>query len=296
MFWTILAILSVLAGIALIWSVMVKKFPQLKLIDLSTLAKERHREVKTRIIKDRFERSLGSFGAKAGSLLSGFSGTLGAAYDKTRARLKRLEHTVEHEQPIDPKEREARIASLLAEAAVHAGLERYGMAEERLIEALRLDQKSADAYRALSKVYLAQGSPEQAKETLMYLLRLCPEDADACERLGGIEAASGRLPEAEAYLLLAISLSDTPARIQVALADTYKAMGDSQKARDRYHLALEADPYNPTYLEHFLEACILLGDVHAAEETYVTLETAVPDHGDLSDFRSRIDALRALQT
>ena len=58
--WTVLGIILIAAGAALIYSVLVKKFPQLKLIDLSTLAKERHAEVKTRIMKNRFDRGLGA--------------------------------------------------------------------------------------------------------------------------------------------------------------------------------------------------------------------------------------------
>lgn len=294
MFWIITAIIAILVGIALVWSVLIKKFPQLKLIDLSSLAKERHREVKTRIIRDRFERSLGTFGARANSMFGGLNGKLGSAFDRALTKLRMLERKVEEEKPLSADALAGRLTTLLHDARSNAGLERYGMAEESYIEILRLDPKHVEAYRGLAEVYIAQKQYEQAKETLEYLTHLHAEDDLAFERLGAVEVALGHLPEAEARFLQSIGLATNPSQVRTELGEAYLAMNEPKKAWEQFRQALLSEPYNPKYLDYFLETSILLGDAGAAEEAFVVLETANPENQKLSDFRSRIDALKEI--
>ncbi len=302
MIWTILAILAVVVGLGLVWSVLVKKFPQLKLIDLSTLARERHAEVKSRIIHDRFDRALGGFGQKANSTVGRFLRRLGDGYARLQARLKAIEKSFERNHPLTPEEREAKITGLIREARDNAKLERFGMAEEAVIEALKLDPQRAEAYRVLADVYQSQKLYEQAKQTLEYLIRLDNRDEAAYERLGAVEAIMGQWPEAEASYLQAIDLSllrqgsggqaAKPALVRTELGEVYLKMGDPQKALEQFRSALVDEPYNPRYLDYFLETAILLGDAVAAEESYAVLETVNPENQKLAEFRARIDKLR----
>lgn len=292
MFWTLISIACVLVGAALVWSVLIKKFPQLKLIDLSTLAKERHREVKSRIIRDRFERSMGSFGTKADTTFSRARDGVSGLFARAHARLRQLERKFEREKPLDAEAGEARSTKLLNEAREHAGAERFGMAEECYIEILRIDPKRVEAYRGLADVYIAQKQYPQAKETLEYLVRLHADDESAFERLGAVETALGHFTEAEARFLQSIGLSANPAQVRVELGEAYLAMSEPKKAQEQFRLALGAEPYNPKYLDYFLEASIALGDAAGAEEALMTLETANPENQKLAEFRARIDALR----
>ena len=302
MIWTIFAILAVIVGLWLVWSVLIKKFPQLKLIDLSTLAGERHAQVKARIIHDRFDRALGGFGHKANSAAGRFLTRLGDGYARLRAKLKAIEKSFERNHPLTPEEREAKIAGLLREARSNAQLERFGMAEEAVIEALKLDPQRAEAYRVLADVYQSQKLYEQAKQTLEYLIRLDDRDETAYEKLGAVEAILGQWPEAETSYIQSIELSQLrqgsdgqaakPALIRTELGEVYLKMGDHHKALEQFRAALVDEPYNPRYLDYFLETAILLGDLTAAEESYAVLETVNPENQKLAEFRTRIDNLR----
>jgi tetratricopeptide (TPR) repeat protein len=295
MIWTILAILAVVVGLGLVWSVLVKKFPQLKLIDLSTLARERHAQVKARIIHDRFDRALGGLGHRANTITGRFLTRLGDGYAQLRAKLKAIEKSFERNHPLTPEEREAKITGLIREARANAKLERFGMAEEAVIEALKLDPQRVEAYRVLADIYQSQKLYEQAKQTLEYLIRLDNRDEVAYERLGAVEAILGQWPEAEASYLQSIGLSAKPALVRAELGETYLKMGDASKALEQFKAALVDEPYNPRYLDYFLETAILLGDVAAAEESYAVLETVNPENQKLAEFRARIDNLRPVK-
>jgi tetratricopeptide (TPR) repeat protein len=295
MIWTILAILAVLVGLALVWGVLVKKFPQLKLIDLSTMARERHAQVKARIIHGRFDRALGGFGLKVNTTAGKAMTSLGEGYARLRTKLKTIEKSFEREHPLTPEEREAKIAGLLVEARANAKLERFGMAEEAVIESLKLDPKRVEAYRVLADIYQSQKLYEQAKQTLEYLIRLDNHDESAYERLGTVESILGQWSEAEASYLQSIGLSAKPALVRTELGEVYLKTGDAPKALEQFRAALVDEPYNPKYLDYFLETAILLGDAVASDEAYAVLETVNPENQKLAEFRARIDNLRQVK-
>ena len=294
--WTWIGIACVAVGIVLIWSVLVKKFPQLKLIDLSTLAKERHAQVKARIMHERFDRSMGAWRSKTAALTGAVSGGISGFYRGLHGRLKQLERTIDREKPLSPDELAARIAALVDEAAADAVAERYGMAEERYIEILRVEPKHAEAYRGLSDVYVAQKQYDQARQTLEYLLSLDAEDERAIGRLGALEAIAGNYEAAEARYLASIGLAADPALYRAELGELYLAAGEAGKAHEQFRLALQAEPYNPRYLDYFIETSILIGDAKSADEAFEVLETANPENQKLADFRERIDAMRQPET
>jgi tetratricopeptide (TPR) repeat protein len=248
--------------------------------------------VKARIIRGRFDRALGGFGQKANSAAGRFLTRLGDGYARLRARLKAIEKSFERNHSLTPEEREAKITGLIKEARDNAKLERFGMAEEAVIEALKLDPQRVEAYRVLADVYQSQKLYEQAKQTLEYLIRLDNRDEAAYERLGTVEAILGQWPEAEASYLQSIGLTAKPALVRTELGETYLKMGDPAKALEQFRLALVDEPYNPRYLDYFLETAILLGDAVASDEAYAVLETVNPENQKLAEFRARIDKLR----
>ena len=255
--WTIIGIASAAVGAYLVYTVLVKKFPQLKLIDLTTLAKERHAEAKSRIIKNRFERSLGELNGKTRTLFGRLKERLGGGFDRWQGALKHLEQGIEQKTPKSPEALSGRVGRLLAEAEKCAGEERWEEAEKRYIEILKLDAKNIGASRGLAGVYLNQRLYDQARETLEYLVRLDPADSHRVE-LGRLYLAGGELP----------------------------------KAFEQFRTAVQAEPYNPKYLDYFLETSILLGDAKTAEEALGGLEAINPDNAKLPEFRQRIESLK----
>lgn len=290
--WLVIGAVFILSGLGLVWSVIGRKFPQLRLIDLSTLAKERHAQVKSRIMKDRFDRSMGRLKSRTGTAAARAKGRIGRAYEKLYRRLKRMEEKYEEESPTPPEAREARNNRLLAEAERLIEEERLEDAEERYIEVLRLDPHSIDAYRGLAEIYISQKAYDQAKEVLEFLLKLDKSDARAFERLGAVERFRGNFREAEARFLESISLAGNVASYRAELAELYLRTGEPEKAWEQLKIALEKEPYNPKYLDYFLEASILVGDAEAASEALEALETANPENQKLEDLRERVEELK----
>lgn len=287
--WIVLGILLVIGGGYLMYSVIIKKFPQLKLIDLSTLAKERHAQVKSRIMKDRFDRTMGEMKTRASFRASGMKGRIGRAYEGVISRLRRMEEQYDEESPPKPAVRDAKIEKLLADAERAIQEERAEDAEKRYIEILRLDPHHIETYRGLAELYIEGKSYDQAREILEFLLKLDQNDDKAFGRLGAIEAFRGNFHEAEERFLKSIDIAGNVAAYRVQLAKVYLQTDEAKKAWYQLKKALESEPYNPKYLDYFLETSILVGDMDAAKEALNALEAANPENQKLEEFRERIN-------
>lgn len=297
--WNVLGIILIAAGGLLIYSVLVKKFPQLKLIDLSTLAKERHAEVKTRIIKNRFDRGLGAIQDKTATAVDKASSSVKGVFERAYGSLKRMESRMDggRRKPAKPT-RIATHATLMPDAP--SGLEtaeqarkeaRYEDAEKAYIEVLKADAKDVDAYRGLADLYIEQKLYDQAAETLEFLLRLTGDDDRALGRLGQVEASRGNFEQAEARYLRSIELSANATAYRAELGKVYLAAGDAKRAFEQFRAALHSEPHNPKYLDYFLEASILVGDPEAARGALGALEEVNPENAKLEEFRTRIEAM-----
>ncbi len=293
--WTVIGIALIAAGIALMYGVLVKKFPQLKLIDLTTLAKERHAAVKQRIMKDRFDRSLGKVHERTtdavGKASEHVRNWFERAYDALKGMEARFEGKIRRPSPARQAQLAERVPELLAQADEAVRAERFDEAEKLYIEALKTDAKNVEAYRGLAELYLARKQSDQAAEILEFLLRLRADDDRALGRLGQIEASRGNFQEAETRYLRSIELASNATAYRAELGRVYLAEGESLKAVEQFRTALQAEPHNPKYLDYFLEASILVGDADAARGALGALEEVNPENAKLEEFRARIDEM-----
>lgn len=308
--WTILGVILIAAGAALIYGVLVKKFPQLKLIDLSTLAKERHAEVKTRIMKNRFDRSLGAIQDKTSEAVGKASSGVRSLFERAYGSLKRKEALLDGPrrprgmsaapakgEPVSGGKATAFMAPApgpggVLEAAESARKQaHYEDAERLYIEVLKADAKNVDAYRGLADLYIDQKLYDQAAETLEFLLRLTGDDDRALSRLGQVEASRGNFEQAEARYLRSIEVSANATAYRAELGKVYLAAGDAKRAYEQFRSALHAEPHNPKYLDYFLEASILVGDPVVARAALGALEEVNPENAKLEEFRTRIEGL-----
>lgn len=288
--WNIIGAILLVSGIALIWSVLVKKFPQLKLIDLSTMAKERHAAVKARIMKDRFERSLGELSGKTATATAKASGRVKNLYERAYGSLKKMESRLDGGREVASKGTAViDVDARLEDAQQARQEERYEEAERKYIELLRHDAKNIDAYRGLADLYIDQKLYDQAAETLEFLLRLTGDDDRALGRLGQVEASRGNFQEAEARYLRSIEVSANATSYRADLGRVYLAAGEARKSQEQFRKALQVEPHNPKYLDYFLEASILVGDQDSAREALGALEEVNPENAKLRDFRARIE-------
>jgi tetratricopeptide (TPR) repeat protein len=298
--WIFLGIILIVAGLSLVYGVLVKKFPQLKLIDLSSLAKERHAAVKSRIMKTRFDRSLGAFQEKTSGVASRAASRIRGTFDRAYHSLKRSEASLAagknrkgrrdgHQER--PEVAVERVLTGLEAAEQASKDKRYEQAERLYIGVLKDDPKNIEAYRGLADLYIDQRLYDQASETLDFLLRLTGEDDRALGRLGQVEASRGNFAQAEARYLRALEIEASSTAYRAELGRVYQAMGQYRKAQEQYRLALIDEPRNPKYLDYFLEASILVGDTESARGALGALEEVNPQNAKLADFRARIEAM-----
>ncbi len=269
------------AGIA---AVVVRKFPQLSLIDTEALPLERDAKKKKAIIHDRVSRMTGAFGRRVAAALT-------RRFEKARERFRAmyrqvliLERQYRKEKPVLPAEADAKIASLAAEAERFTKEGEYGEAEKRYIEILSIDRKNADAYWGLGAMYHEAKRYDQAKETFAYLVRMVRKDSRCAHgEDGSIAAGRECVAGPSAHADIAAACFDQALSSQAA--------GDRREARTAFERAVAFEPANPRHLDLLLDACILEGDKSRASEVFAQLKDANPENNKLDSFAERIAAL-----
>lgn len=280
----IVAFAIIIAAAASVAAVVVRKFPQLSLIDTEALPLERDAKKKKAIIQDRVSRMTGAFGRKVAAALTR---RFEKARERFRAQYRRvliLERQYRKEKPVLPAEVDARIASLAAEAERFTKEGEYGDAEKRFIEILSLDRKNAEAYWGLGAMYHEAKRYDQAKETFAYLVRMIRKDSRCAHgEDGSLAAGKECAASASAHADVAAACFD------LGLAS--QAAGDRREALSAFGRAVAFEPANPRHLDFLLDACILEGDKSRASAVFAQLKVANPENNKLDAFAERIAAL-----
>src|SRR5690606_2512007 len=89
-----------------------------------------------------------------------------------------------------PEDRDVRV--LPAQARVHKGRPEEARAE---LEAVPLDQRSAEVLYALGRIDMLQNKAELAREKLLQALERAPGHPEVLESLLQVDAATGRIAE-----------------------------------------------------------------------------------------------------
>lgn len=259
-------IVSIIAGsiffisLAVISIVVSRKIPQLRLLDPKTYAKGQVRRLKSDLLTQRLQRLSNSyFGLlkrlfhPAGQIIRSGLRTLTEKLGRIEARYQRLQR-----QPEDNSTTTSDIVKRLLEDGVKLMKEeRYGEAEQRLIEALSHDAKNVAVYEELGVLYLLTKQLEQAEEALRFALKIHPNDASVLTRLGEVKMVGGSFNEAKRFFAKAVLKR----------------------------------PKNPRYLDFLIEAAIRAGDSAMARRGLEKLRKVNPENAKLAEFAGRIIAL-----
>jgi tetratricopeptide (TPR) repeat protein len=274
-------IVACLVGIA---AVVVRKFPQLSLIDTSALPLERDARKKKAIINDRASRMTAAFGRRiAATLTRGFE-RLRERFRSAYRKVLALERQYRKEKPVPAAQADAKIAVLAADAERLRKAGEYGDAEKRYIEILSIDRKNADAYWGLGGLYSDAKRYDQAKETFAYLVRMIRKDSRCLHGEDG-SAVEGRPCAAGSSAHADIAAG----WLESGLAAI--AAGNRAEARIALERAAAFEPANPRHLDLLLDACILEGDKSRASEVFAQLKAANPENNKLDSFAERIASI-----
>lgn len=236
-----------------------RKIPQLRVLDVSTIREEREKQLKEKIILERFERlrkeKLGGVAKVATSLWTGLS----KAGRRLVQHLYRVEQYYQRlRQPSGVGADPNAVKRLLEQAADFVRQDELIQAEKLYIEVISHHPKNVDAYEGLGNLYIRNRQHEQARETLKFALRLDAKNASVLMSLGQLEAADGQKKEALEHLRSAVNLR----------------------------------PKNPKYLDAYVEAALAIENKEDAKRGIGLLKEVNPDNQNIADFEARLKDLK----
>lgn len=240
----------------------VRKFPELVLIDVTTIARERAARVKSGIVAARAERLSHRWSTRLRVAVAPSITGVQAAVKRLAARAAELERRGRKTgvtAGAGEKTAERQTKELMEQAQALARAGKTSEAEAKYIQVISLAPKYVKAYEELGRLYLREKQWKEAEETFRFLLKLDPQDASVLANLGELETARG----------------------------------DLEKALARYRAAVKLKPSNPKYLDLLLEAAIAAGDRDQARETFARLKEANPENRKLGEFETRIREMPA---
>ncbi len=282
--------------------ILLRKFPQLSILDVDNLPEEKEARKKREIIGKRVEEK----GRKIKSAWSARSAPLKRMWGRAQLRFRiyvgKIERLWHHEQSrrraaapageaAAPEEQERKINNFIVEAEQSLKSGRLDDAEALYISVIKMDKKCVPAYRGLGDVYLAQGKLDEARQTFRFLLRLAPDDDGTMMKLGEIAERQGDLEEAIGYYQNAILANDAFSPRYYHLAGLLLKVRQPAVAKEAILQAVELEPKNPKYLDLLIEIAIICGDRGLAEKGYEELRMVNADNQKLESFKDRINKI-----
>jgi Tfp pilus assembly protein PilF len=245
--------------VVLLW-IVIRKLPQLKIVDPSTSNQAKTKGVKYDILRKRLERVSGEKAASVRKKVSGPFTWVQNGVRRMAARLAAIERSYADRQKTSARRKPnaQELRRMVEEARVLLEAEHYDAAEKKLVEVLSMDPKNTDAYEYIGRLYIQTRNLENAKEAFKYLQKLSPQDASVLASLGEIAIIENDVDAGFMYFSRAKNIS----------------------------------PNNPKYLDFYIEAAIKKGDVMEATIALNHLREVNPDNQKIAVFEERIEDVR----
>ncbi|MCR4314651.1 MAG: tetratricopeptide repeat protein [Candidatus Uhrbacteria bacterium] len=250
-------LLGILVSLVVIGVVVYRKVPQLRVIDVDSILKERERKVKEMLILQKFRRT---GVAKLQGTVKVAEVVVKAVSRQGRRAVQKLYRLEQYYQKLKRSQDEGvhrysdeTIKARLEEAVVLQKQEEFIPAEKIYIDIISHNPKSVDGYEALGNMYLASGQLDQARETFQFALRLSPDDAS----------------------------------VNVSLAEIELKLGEPKKALSFLKHAVEKRSKNPRYLDYYIETALEVGSLKDAREGIQALKEVNPENKKIEEFEER---------
>lgn len=240
--------LGSLAGIVF---VIVRKFPQLVLLDVESISREREKRVKYELVRNRLERAGRETATRVRRGLRPLARVLISWFRALYDRVLELER---RHRSAGGNVRLLKIETLIKEAREFVQKGEYREAERRYVEVVSIDPKFAKAYEELGRLAVKEKRWNDAEEAFTYVLKLNPDDASAHANYGELEVARGNVRAAMLH----------------------------------FEDAVRRKPASPKYLSFLLEAAIMAGNRDLARETFGRLKEVNPENQKLPQLEQKI--------
>lgn len=290
----ILALAFIAVCLAAIIGIIIRKFPQLTLIDAEALPKERETRKKKDIIHERAGRLAAEWWKSFAARVSPWIWRARRAFRRAYTKILNLDYHFQSKPPVPAplplSEVRESVARMLREAASDLKDGRSDQAEKKYIEIIKLDPKNAEAYRGLGDLYLEAKNYSQAKETFAYLVRMTVRSC--CLAHKGRACSEFEIKELTPCPASPAIQGDI-AKNYYSLAVACRAAGDLAGARQALEGSVAHEAANPKHLDLLIETCILEGDKDRALEAYERLKEANPENQKLGTLFEKISAMPA---
>lgn len=297
--YSFIPLLFILLPLAIIIIVIVRRFPQLALLDVDSLPQVREEKKKNEMIKRRVEERAARAKKEWFNKLKPTVKLLRRIQLEFRQYVGKVERQLAEERrrkfierlkPVSfNKKRE--ISKLLQEAMQAKEDGNFDAGEKKYLTAIKLDPKSAATYRGLGDIYAAQEQWAEAKETYRFVLQLDPHDDLTLLRLAEIAEQAGDIKAAVGYYERAVLIGDHDPQRFAKFAELLSGIGQYDAALAGIEQAVELEPQNPRYLDMMTEISILGGQKAAAESAYQQLRMVNPDNAKLAGLKDRINKM-----
>ncbi|TSC84967.1 MAG: methyltransferase FkbM family [Parcubacteria group bacterium Gr01-1014_13] len=290
----------IIIALAVILFLVLRKFPHLANLDLHNLPEEKIYQKKREIINKRIEKSGSLLKTKVGKMLGPVGKLWRISQLQFRIYVGKIERLLHHEQVlkikqknkvVNKEEHEQKLGQLISSGEQQLKAGNFDEAEEIFISAIKVDPKSAAAYRGLGDTYLAKDSIEEARQTYKFLTKMQPDDDGVLVKLAKIAEEQGDLEEAIQYFQQAVLINDSFSPRFYHLAELLVRVGQPEVAVESILQAVELESQNPKYLDLLIEIAIICGNKDLALKGYNDLRLVNPEQQKLNSFKDRIDKM-----
>lgn len=300
--YNILPFILILFSLAVIIFVIIRKFPQLSLLDVNSIPEVKMERKKEEILRKKVEEKMTGFGKRQEKFWKPLIQELKELQLVFRKYVGRVQKIVVDSERKFKKRRtttsEAKrsAAVLLKEAETAREQNDLELAEKKYIEAIQLDPKNQDAYFGLGGAYFAKGELDDAEEALTYLIRLNPEHDGGLVKLAEIAEELGNVEKAIEYYEKSLLVEDSKAPRFIKITELLMSINKPETALEAIKQAVELEPQNPKYLDMMAEVSIKCGNKQSAEDAFQRLRMVNPENQKLDVFKTRIGEMETVSS
>ena len=263
--YNIIPLIIVLLCLVVIISIVIRRLPQLAILDVENMPEEKANKVKDEIVQKRLVRDIVNFlkrFAHIGEFFKNLTSSMANWLNHLR-QLKAQHQAKKVEVNISRDEKIKMLTAQAEELIKSEELEDLKQAEAKLIEVVSLDKKNLAAFMDLADIYGKLKKNFEAKQTYQYCLRL-------------LDFKDDKAKEAE---------------INYSLSLVNREIDNLDEARANIIESLKIEPNNPRFLNLVLELCVDLKDKAMATEFLARLKEANPENQSLEDWQEKINSL-----
>ncbi len=294
------AIVTLILGssIVTVLIIIARKFPTLAAVDTTvttgTIAKRKHS-----LIEERLRRKISSGWGKIVERTKPVTAVSSTFFTKAHKKLVDLEHEYKvRSLPVFLSRRQRvkidhEISAIIDQARALMIDKEFAAAEEKIMQAIRLEPRSVPAFEVLGELYMDTKDYGHAKEVYSYLLKLTGDSDAIYQHESKAAVAIAKSEDAQGGLEQTVDLNRTVSGYHAELARAYTELAEYDKSFTSIQEAARLEPNNPKILDQFVTICILAGKKQFAEDAVARIEAVNPENSKITGWREQIEALKS---